>query len=126
MYYDRLGKEITPDTWTKLYSDIAYRLIRCTKIVTPQYHNEISTAWLGLDHPFSANPKEYVIFGTMIFSYSPDKFRDSEMYRYTSETEAKEHHQILVDSFRSNDLFKDALFTEIREEIINQERSKGR
>jgi hypothetical protein len=69
-FYNKLGLPISRKEWERLIGDMAYKVIKQEK--TPN-GNEVSTVWLGLDHSFGKNPKNKIIFETMVFSKRKEK-----------------------------------------------------
>jgi hypothetical protein len=62
----------------------------------------ISTVWLGLDHNWGGGPP--LIFETMIFVLTENidaKYHDMQ-WRWSTEEEAKEGHEIIYNCYREN------------------------
>lgn len=87
--YDRDGKPITWEEYSKLYQE-TYSRIALTQF---DDGSTVSTVWLGIDHSFGGNSAP-IIFETMIFSAAPDA--DELCWRYSTEEEALEGHERAV------------------------------
>lgn len=86
-WYDRNGKPIDMERWTKLFEDFEYRRIAETHIRDVW----VSTVWLGLDHAWLPHNRP-LIFETMVFGGD----MDGEMGRCGSESEARVMHEEFV------------------------------
>jgi hypothetical protein len=95
-YFDRQGKQITMRQWMETFEDReTYGRVAWTDVDGI----EISTVWLGLDHNFArAQHPELppLIFETMVFG----GVMDQEPYRWATEQEALEGHEIAVAAVR--------------------------
>jgi hypothetical protein len=92
-YYDRQGNPITQDRYIKLFEDMAYKRVAET-MVGPYW---VSTVWIGLDHGFGNG--EPLIFETMVF-HKDKGWLDEDMDRYSTEAEALEGHERMVERWR--------------------------
>ncbi len=116
-YYDRSGNNISFRDWARLRAydekrDAGY--VRVAEDTVGKYW--ISTVWIGMNHSFSAGPP--LIFETMVFDKSapkpkwpPERDDDSDEYeitsstdldmeRYSTEKEAIEGHERMVEKVR--------------------------
>lgn len=92
--YDRQGKQITDLLqWAKLFERGDYKRVAVTTLPDGKW---ISTVWLGLDHSFGSGPP--LIFETMVFP-SKDDMGDLDCDRYSTEEEALEGHQRMVEKW---------------------------
>jgi len=87
--YDKEGKPISMEQWSKLFEDKRYQILKQTQI-GPLL---VSTVWLGIDHSFGEHPP--LIFETMIFGTD-----EEEIWRYASEEQALAHHDELCEQIR--------------------------
>jgi len=87
--YDKKGNPIELEEYTKLFADRSYQIVKQTRLSDGTH---ISTVWLGIDHSFGGEVP--VIFETLVTRKSND---EEEMYRYTSEEEARSHHEYLCE-----------------------------
>ncbi len=85
-YYDRQGRHMSMEEWTNAFE--GDRHIAKTELPNGV---TISTVWLGLDHSFDEGPP--LIFETMAFP--PDKWRDLDSARYSTEEQAKAGHEAM-------------------------------
>ena len=89
--YDRQGRPIaTIEEWGRLHADMAYKRVAETTVGRLW----VSTVWLGLDHSFGDGPP--LIFETMVF-VAGEGGTDLDCIRYSTEAEALEGHQRVVD-----------------------------
>jgi len=86
-YYDRNGRELSTEEWSRLFSDAQYRRVALDE--TP--NGKVSTVWLGLDHAFSERAMP-LIFETMVFG-GP---LDGECERYAFEEDAVAGHAAML------------------------------
>lgn len=92
MYYARNGDEITMEQWGKLFEDMGYKRVDIKTFPSGRW---VSTVWLGLDHSFGFHGDDSpLIFETMVFDGS--SMMDEYMERYTTEEQAREGHQRIV------------------------------
>lgn len=91
-YYDRQGQPITMRQWVESFEDFESKRVALTFVGDVR----ISTVWLGLDHNFANAYGPVVspplIFETMVFGGPMDQ----EPYRWATEQEAIEGHEIAV------------------------------
>jgi hypothetical protein len=102
-HYDRLGVGISMAEWADLREDPDYYRIGSTTIAERWW---VSTVWLGIDHgwgwlPGRDGPYVPIIFETMVFDHGPDvarddRYRDYEQERYSTEGQAREGHERMV------------------------------
>lgn len=88
MYYDKQGKEITAEEFSRLHTPEYATVCR-----TESNGWLISTVWLGIDHSFGDSTP--IIFETMIFRPGADDSPSlDEVYcsRYSTENEAMDGH----------------------------------
>jgi hypothetical protein len=97
--YDKEGKPISPEEYSRLHADGEYLRVDLTQIGP----YTVSTVWLGLDHGFGRGPA--VIFETMVFTstawnetrsrYDPEvePLLDIDCRRYCTEEEATTGHE---------------------------------
>jgi hypothetical protein len=102
-YYDRDGRPLDVMEWARLFHDVHYKRVKETTLPNGLW---VSTVWLGLDHSFGHGPP--LIFETMVFDRHEDASRgfhgtlgnDLEMVRYSTEREAVDGHESLVERYR--------------------------
>ena len=92
-YYARNGEEITMEQWGKLQSDMDYKRVGIHTFPGGRW---VSTVWLGLDHQYGDRP--ILIFETMVFDGKD--MMDEYVERYTTEEEAQEGHERIVNTVR--------------------------
>lgn len=88
MYYDRQGKEITAEDFSRLHTPEYATVCR-----TESNGWLISTVWLGIDHNFGGSPP--LIFETMVFRPSGDgstSLDDVYCRRHYTEEQAMDGH----------------------------------
>lgn len=85
-FFDKEGKEISMEEWSKLFEDMDYRRIALTVIDDA----EVSTVLIGMT--FNETPKD--IFETMIFFKGKE---DNPSMRSGSVKEAKYIHNVAVE-----------------------------
>lgn len=90
LYYDRKGKPIDQRKWAELFESVEYRIIGSLE----ENDIHISTVWLGLDHNWGRGAP--LIFETMIFGGPYDQ----RQWRWHTENEAEQAHQVIVTAFR--------------------------
>lgn len=81
--FDRQGAPISIDEWSRLNRDFDYRVVI--------QDGEVSTVWLGLDHQYGDGPP--LIFESLTY----DAAGNEVMWRYSTEEQAREGHQRLLD-----------------------------
>lgn len=86
-YYDRNSDPISFEEWGKLFSNKEYQILQQNRLQNGSY---ISTVWLGLAHGYDGSGP--LIFETLVTH--PDN-KEEEMYRYSTEKQALEHHKFL-------------------------------
>lgn len=102
-YYDREGRLITQDQWFGYMEGESYKRVALTE--TKGWY--ISTVWLGLSHQFGEGPP--LIFETMVFTDDSAKADDLLCARYSTEEEAKQGHEVVVNYMTSGDYIKDVI-----------------
>jgi hypothetical protein len=109
-FYDKTGDPIDAMTWAGLFSDLTYKRVAYTLVVSAldlaAFYN-ISTAWMGTNHNWCAG--EPLIFETIVFR--PDG-RVLHCDRHTSEETALRAHEdtvTLVASAVDHPLLLDAV-----------------
>jgi len=98
-YFDRQGKQITMRQWMEAFEDRENREKYVRVAWTVVDGIEISTVWLGIDHNFARihHPElPPLIFETMVFGGAMDQ----EPYRWATEQEAIDGHEIAVAAVR--------------------------
>lgn len=97
-FYAKNGDEITLEQCGQLVGDMSYKRVLMTTFPSGRW---VSTVWLGIDHgwhpPGSSNP--ILIFETMIFG-GPQEWEGEDQWRYSTEEEAKEGHERVVNMVR--------------------------
>jgi hypothetical protein len=88
MYYDRQGRPMTQEQWIKDFEDFEVKRVTWTEV---SEDIKVSTVWLGLDHSYGDGPP--LIFETLVLGGS----LDGDMLRYSTESQAVEGHQKMVD-----------------------------
>ena len=84
-FYDKEGRPIDTATFSRLASDLNYRVIDQEDVLTQTGDTFwVSTVWLGIDHGFMSPAP--IIFETMIFG---DSMIDEFCERYATEEAAK-------------------------------------
>lgn len=98
-YYDKQGSPMDRDTWIQMFQDKEYAQVAL--------HNDdrvtIATVWLGLDDSHFGPPP--LIFETMVLVQEKADIEpkyDAMMWRWSTEKEAKEGHDIVVKCYREN------------------------
>jgi hypothetical protein len=87
--YDKEGRAISLGTWTVLFEDNDYRVV---KVTDTQEDHTVSTVWIGMAS--GQGPSGPVIFETMVFDHEGKAL---EVYKYATEDEARRNHTYLVD-----------------------------
>ena len=87
LYYDRKGKKITQQEWSKLFSNRKYQVLKQTKVGDLL----VSTVWLGLNHAFGGGKP--MIFETLVLH---EDNHEDDGTRYSTEAEALEGHKHYV------------------------------
>jgi hypothetical protein len=96
VWYDRKGNPLGFMEWARLLEDRDYQRVDLFE----DDRVRISTVWLGLDHSFGGpRPR---IFETMIFAKDKTIAYDEEQWRWGTEREAKEAHNIIVGCYKEN------------------------
>lgn len=90
-YFDKKGKPISLEEFTKLFGDSSYKVLRQTRL---RDGTRISTVWLGIAH--GHGPSGPLIFETMVFPPKTSVSQEEEQYRYSHEEQALAHHKQLV------------------------------
>lgn len=112
--FDRDGKPITTEEWSRLHSDRAYVQVARTEIAEPLVY--VSTVWLGLNHRYTPGPP--LTFETMVFRDWAKEYRDLgalvgvseppmlelDVARYSTEAEALAGHEAMVNKWRGREL----------------------
>lgn len=100
MFYDREGNRITLERFDELVEEhgVAYKRVAATEVGEVW----VSTVWLGVDHNYDDGPP--LIFETMILG-GPN---DGDMWRYTTEDEARAGHERVVALVREGKIVGDA------------------
>jgi hypothetical protein len=91
-YYDKQGNPIQLREFAEKFEDWGYRCLKQSKVHDGTELITISTVWLGLDHGWDGGGP--LIFETLVRS---DSDTEQAMYRYSSEEQAMEHHDHIVD-----------------------------
>lgn len=93
-FYDREGRPITMQKWSRMFEDIRYRVVASNNV----NNIWISTIWLGLDLNYGLGGPP-LLFETMVFDTDniTRPWRDIEMRRYSTEAEAREGHAELLE-----------------------------
>lgn len=101
VYFNRAGKPISSDEWSRLHRDMSYRRIGRDEIPDDGSGQaaEVSTVWLGMDHGFGAGHAP-IIFETLVFGGR----LANEGERYTTEAEAIAGHAKWVAAVRGDSL----------------------
>ena len=89
--YDREGRRIDMDHWSKLHRDPKYRQIRCSTLLDGAV---VSTVWLGFDHGWTSEGPQ--IFESMVFKNGKS---DLDCERYSTEEEAIAGHERMVEKW---------------------------
>jgi hypothetical protein len=123
LHYDRAGNPISTGRWIDLHQDFGYRSVAET-IVGGVWR--VHTAWMGIDHSFGFGPP--LIFETMTFELAESNgFMEAsrygpamaytynedvgEQWRYSTETEARQGHAVIVA--RARDRFLPELASKV-------------
>jgi len=94
-YFDRQGNEIGLMKFAELFEDYDYKILKRTDLENCW----VSTVWLGTDYDFYETNDKPIIFETMVF---PNDSRSEEYCeRYSTEEEALEGHERMVDRWRN-------------------------
>lgn len=88
--YDRQGKPIGQEEWSRLSKDPTYRRVASTKLPNGYV---VSTVWLGLDYSFGSGTP--LFFETMVFRKKIGG-HDYDCERYSSQDEARVGHALMV------------------------------
>lgn len=93
-FYDRQGREMTLDEWSKSYESMRTdRRVASTVLPDGKW---ISTVWLGINHSYGDGPP--LIFETLVFP-SDRNMSDLDGQRYSTEAEALDGHAALVEKW---------------------------
>jgi len=99
-YFDRQGNQITLRQWLELYEGDREKREETVRVAwTAVGDVHISTVWLGLDHNYERihHPElPPLIYETMIFGGEMSQ----EPFRWATEQEAREGHEIAVAAVR--------------------------
>lgn len=96
--YDRQGRAITMDQFSKLVVDPDYKRV-ASDHVGPYW---VSTVWLGMDHGWGQGPP--LIFETMVFAADHDERTlgpDLDLHRWSTEEAALRGHAEVVTLVRA-------------------------
>jgi hypothetical protein len=98
-FYDKDGRAIDLMTWARLREDPDYAVVALFKDTSIT----ISTLWHGVDYDYLGAGAP-MIFETKIFgeasAYVSPKLQEAQ-WRWQTEAEAKEGHDVLVDCYRN-------------------------
>lgn len=84
--------------WALAFENLEYKRVAAFK----DERLSISTVWLGLNHNFDESGPPH-IFETMIFAHGDINERYNELqWRWSTEQEAKEGHEVIVNAYREN------------------------
>ena len=97
-YFDRQGNPIGRMEWVQFFEDLQYRRVAETTLQDGKY---VSTVWLGFGHRFGGNGLP-LIFETLVFP-APGNFRDLDCARYSTEAEALNGHNAMVEKWRKGE-----------------------
>ena len=97
-YYRRDGKPYEGDGLLQWSKDLENKEMQRVTQTTLADGRWISTVWLGLDHQYGDGPP--LIFETMVFS-SRASYEDEDQERYSTEKEAVEGHERMVEKWRN-------------------------
>jgi hypothetical protein len=93
--YDRNGRPISLQEWSRLFEDKTYQIILQERTVTGAW---VSTVWLGLNHNFLDDGPP-LIFETMVFLERGNRRDELACRRYATEDEARQGHADIVARF---------------------------
>lgn len=88
-FYDREGKPLELLEWATRYENVKYRRVIETKL---DHHLRVSTIWVGYDINYPDRRATPLIYETMIFGGSEDKY----CQRWATEAAALAGHDQLV------------------------------
>ena len=99
-WYDRQGNPVSLIEWANLFHDPDYKIVKQDQV--GDYW--ISTVWLGLDHGLRLPGRRKEIFETLVFHRPPGKDLgdDVDCERYSTEDEALEGHEDMVERWTSD------------------------
>ena len=97
-YFDRQGNPIGRMEWVQFFEDLQYRRVAETTLQDGKY---VSTVWLGFGHRFGGNGLP-LIFETLVFP-APGDFLDLDSARYSTEVEALNGHNAMVEKWRKGE-----------------------
>jgi hypothetical protein len=117
-YYDRKGKLITQDEWTRLFANKKYQILKQTKVGD----RLVSTVWLGMNHNFGWGKKP-LIFETLVLD---DNYSEDDGTRYSSESAARRGHKKFVKKTLARQSELDRFNYEISKKEENAPTSKRR
>lgn len=117
MYFDRKGKPIDTATWTKLFHDRKYQIIKQTRVEDWV----VSTVWLGINHAFGGGPP--IIFETLILD---DSQGEVDGTRYSTEDQALKGHKRFVQQARNRKRPLDEIVKAVTKKEANAPRRKRR
>lgn len=104
MYYDRRGRTICLDCWVTRFEPEDKRVAIAILGKGSDHEMTVSTVWLGLDHQYGSGPP--LIFETMVFA--GHTLSDRYCERYTTEEQALQGHDRIVQDLRDGTLEVDA------------------
>ena len=93
MFYNKEGKEISVQEFTKLFEDKNYQVIKQDKLSNGYF---ISTVWLGINHSFVFSEK-LLLFETMVFDSNKSSV---EQKRYSTEKQALRGHKRFIKEYK--------------------------
>ena len=93
-FYDRKGGVVSQREFEILMGNRTYKRVLETTLPDGKW---ISTVWLGLDHSFESTSPP-LIFETMVFPSCSD-FLEMDVNRYSTEEEAIQGHQEIVENY---------------------------
>lgn len=85
MFYNKEGKEISVQEFTKLFEDKNYQVIKQDKLSNGYF---ISTVWLGINHSFVFSEK-LLLFETMVFDSNKSSVEQRGHKRFIKEYKDK-------------------------------------
>lgn len=91
LYFDRDGKPIDSQTFSRLVRDREYKIVARTELEDGRF---VSTVWLGIDHRFSSDGPP-IIFETMVFP-GDGSWIEEDMERYVTLEQAQRGHEAMV------------------------------
>lgn len=107
--FDRSGAPMTLRQWIEVWENNprAYRRVEATTVTLPDGSSRwVSTVWLGVDHSFGRGTRP-LIFETMIFATDDATGDEGGQWRWHTEREARESHEIIVRRLRAGESLDD-------------------